>query len=170
MKLLSHFRKYVSSTYPALTNFPRLTINAQYKIQYNFDVSTTFHQTVTHLHEPSSDNRNNNQLPTALMLHGTGGGIDAARWHALGLSQYSCPSQDSRPYQILSISRPGYLSSQPACNSFSQEAYILDQICQHLNLEQVTMMAVSGSGPPALTFVRDHPKRANGKSPQKTTG
>ena len=73
-----------------------------------------------------------------MILHGTGGGIDAA---LLVLSQYSC---QSHPYQILSISRSGYLSSQPKCNSFSQEASILNQICQHFNLEQVIMMAVSG--------------------------
>ena len=167
MKLLSHFRKYVSSPYPILTNFPHLTIDAQYKIQYNFDISTTFHRTVNHLHDTSSDNQKKEKLPTLIILHGTGGGIDAARWHGLGLSQYSCHSQDQRPYQILSISRPGYLSSQPTCNSFSQEAYILDQMCQHLNLEQVAIMAVSGSGPTALTFVRDYPKRANGEYQKK---
>jgi len=139
-----------------------LTINPQYKIQYTFDISTTFCQTVNRLHEPSFDKQHAN-LPTLIILHGISGGIDAARWHALGLSRYSGRLNQQRPYQILSISRPGYLSSQPKCDSFLQEAFVLDQICQRLNLEQVAIMAVSGSGPTALTFVQDYPNRVKGK-------
>lgn len=158
-KFLSHYREYVSSTYSVLTNFPRITINGDHQIQYNFVDSISFHRKFRHLHEPSIDDQKKN-LATLIILHGTGGGIDAARWHALGLSEYSC---HSHPYQILSLSRPGYLSSQPKSNSFSHEASILNQLCQYFDLKQVSIMAVSGSGPVALTFLRDYPHRVNGE-------
>jgi hypothetical protein len=66
MKLFSQFRNYISSTYSVLVNFPILTIDPQYKIQYTFDISTTFCQIVHRLHEPSFD-KQNADLPTLII-------------------------------------------------------------------------------------------------------
>lgn len=162
MKSLGQIRQHLASTRSVLTNFPRLTIDAEHQIQYTFDRSTRLCQTTHLLHQPSNDEQQAD-LPTLLILHGTLGGIDSARWHARGLSQYRPASQQEKVYQILSISRPGYLSSQPEYRSFSHEASILDAICEQLKLKQITVMAVSGSGPSALTFVRDFPHRVKGE-------
>lgn len=162
MRSLSEFRSYLSSTYSILNNFPILKINGQCQIQYAFDLSSNLCRTTQLLHQPSLD-RQRDDLPTLLILHGTLGGIDSARWHARGLSQYQPKSMEGRVYQMLSISRPGYLSSQPRCQSFSHEASIINQICERLQLKEVTLMAVSGSGPSALTFVRDYPQRVRGR-------
>ena len=162
MNLFSPFRHYISSTSAVRKNFPLLTIQDHYQIQYTFDITSHLRHTNDRLHEPSSDQQRAD-LPTLLILHGTLGGIDAARWHALGLSQYPSETVVDKPYQMLSISRPGYLSSQPSCQSFAHEAAILDQICEQLHLSKVAIMAVNGSGPTALTFVRDYPQRVTGE-------
>lgn len=163
MKSFLQIRNHLSSTYSVLTNFPKLKLNDQQEIQYTFDLSTKLCYSSKLLHHPSSDEQQRD-LPTLLILHGTLGGIDSARWHARALSQYRPRRGNEKIYQILSISRPGYLSSQPEYRSFQHEASILDEICEQLKLKQVTLMAISGSGPSALTFVRDFPHRVNGKT------
>ena len=167
MKFFSRFCNYVRSTSSILVNFPKVTIASRYQIQYNFDVSTSSCQTIKDFYEPCTLTSGDvlcDDLPTLLILHGMVGGIDSARWHAFALSHYQSKLSKDRPYRILSISRPGYLSSQPMCHSFADEAQILDQICEHFNLKQVAVMAVSSSGPTALTFARDYPNRVKGKS------
>ena len=130
MTLLSRFRQYISSTSAVRKNFPLLTVKDHHQIQYTFVISSHLRRTNGRLHEPSSDQQRTD-LPTLIILHGTLGGIDAARWHALGLSKYRSETDgEAKPYQMLSISRPGYLSSQPTCHSFAHEASLLDEICE----------------------------------------
>ena len=166
MTFLSRFRQYISSTSAVRQNFPLLTVKDHHQIQYTFDISNHLCDTNDRLQGPCSDQQRAD-VPTLIILHGTLGGIDSARWHALGLSKYrSETDREAKPYQMLSMSRPGYLSSQPTCHSFAHEASLLDEICGQLNLTKVAIMAVSGSGPTALTFVRDYPHRVTGSECQ----
>ncbi|KAI8826806.1 Alpha/Beta hydrolase protein [Fimicolochytrium jonesii] len=99
-------------------------------------------------------------LPAILILHGSPGGIDSAQWHARAISTFASPS--AHPFGLFALSRPGYLSSGPVCASFAEEADVIIKTLDALGrTAPVAVLAISGSGPLALTLAEKFPDRIN---------
>lgn len=93
--------------------------------------------------------------PSLLIIHGSPGGYD----HGLGLAQLI----DKNKFTVLAPSRPGYLHT-PLSSGASPEAQadLYAALLDTLNIDQATVMAVSGGGPSALQFALRHPDRCRG--------
>ena len=87
-----------------------------------------------------------------LILHGTRGGHDqgTAVARAVGLSHQRavCPS------------RPGYLRTPLSTGEpVEQQADVMRELLDHLDIDRVSIIAFSGGGPCALEFTLRHPDR-----------
>ncbi|KAK3180089.1 hypothetical protein K4F52_008489 [Lecanicillium sp. MT-2017a] len=88
-----------------------------------------------------------------LILHGTPGGIDAAR----SMSRFL----DKDIFQVICLSRPGYLNTplHPAHRSIDAEADLLAALLDALKVPRAGVLAWSGGGPSAYQFASRYPDR-----------
>lgn len=93
--------------------------------------------------------------PAVLMVHGSPGGYDQglALAHRINCSGFT----------YIAPSRPGYLRT-PLSSGVSSEAQadLYAALLDTLNIDKVTVIAVSGGGPSALQFALRHPARCRG--------
>lgn len=93
--------------------------------------------------------------PAVLVLHGTIGGYDQA--------QTLAEMVESKDYQFISVSRPGYLQTPLETGpSFPEQADAYAALLDELGIDQVALMAISGGGPPAMQFALRYPERTWG--------
>lgn len=89
-----------------------------------------------------------------LLIHGAGGGYDQGLW--LG---EICLDGD---YQFIAPSKFGYLNSSIPNNiSMKLQAQYYNILLDELNIEKVTIIAVSAGGPSAMQFANDYPDRVD---------
>jgi pimeloyl-ACP methyl ester carboxylesterase len=88
-----------------------------------------------------------------LILHGSPGGIDAARAMGRFLPE--------NRFRIIVVSRPGYLGTplDPADPSIDHEADLMTALLAELNADRVGVFAWSGGGPSAYRLAARHPER-----------
>lgn len=88
-----------------------------------------------------------------LVLHGAGGGYDQGLLAA---------SQLGENLRVIAPSRFGYLNTPiPADGSVATQAEAYACLLDYLNLDRVSVVAVSAGGPSALQFALDYPDRIN---------
>lgn len=90
-----------------------------------------------------------------LILHGSPGGIDAARAMALFL--------DRRRFKVICLSRPGYLNTplSPEHHSIDDEADLLVALLDALRIRYVGVLAWSGGGAAAYQLASLYPHRVS---------
>ncbi|MBO0811501.1 MAG: alpha/beta hydrolase [Microlunatus sp.] len=88
-----------------------------------------------------------------LLLHGSPGGIDAARAMGRFLPRDR--------FRAIALSRPGYLGTplDPADTSIDHEADLLAAVLDTLGVERAGVLAWSGGGPSAYRLAVRHPDR-----------
>lgn len=90
--------------------------------------------------------------PVVLSLPAGLGGVDQGRVMAHWL--------DDGAYRILSLSRPGYLGTPlDSGRTIEQQADLMAALLDHLQIERVAVLSLSGSGPVAYMFAARHPER-----------
>ena len=90
--------------------------------------------------------------PVVLASHGGIGGVDQARL----LLNWLDPTE----YQLLSISRPGYLGTPLSSGrSFEAQADLFAALLDTLRIEQAAVVTLSAGGPPGYQFAVRHPDR-----------
>ena len=90
--------------------------------------------------------------PAVLVVHGAGGGFDQGRLLAQALG--------SEDFHWVVVSRFGYLGSDlPDDASVPAQARAFAQLLDHLNIERVHLLAMSGGVPPVLKFAERFPDR-----------
>ena len=90
--------------------------------------------------------------PTVLVIHGAGGGFDQGRLLAEALS--------GDGFRWISVSRFGYLGSDlPEDASVTAQAQAFADLLDHLQIDSVHVLAMSGGVPPALKFAELFPDR-----------
>lgn len=90
-----------------------------------------------------------------LILHGSPGGIDAAR----SMSEFL----DKAAFQTICLSRPGYLNTPLSAlhRSIDAEADLVAALLDALHIPQVGVLAWSGGGPVAYQLASRHPQRVS---------
>ncbi|TCK59307.1 alpha/beta hydrolase [Curtobacterium sp. PhB136] len=90
-----------------------------------------------------------------LVLHGSPGGIDAARVMSRFLPEDT--------FRSVLVSRPGYLGTplDPAHASIDDEADLLAGVLDGLGIDRVGVLAWSGGGPAAYRLAARHPDRVH---------
>ncbi|KAN0114405.1 alpha/beta hydrolase fold protein [Hyaloscypha variabilis] len=92
-----------------------------------------------------------------LILHGSPGGIDAAR----SMSHFL----DKDRFKVICLSRPGYLntplSPDPDHRSIDDEADLVAALLDTLGIPRVGILAWSGGGPVAYQLASRHPHRVS---------
>ncbi|KAM0171747.1 hypothetical protein ACHAPC_010965 [Botrytis cinerea] len=92
-----------------------------------------------------------------LILHGSPGGIDAART--------MCQFLDKDLFRSICLSRPGYLKTplhpSPAHRSITAETDLLAALLDALKISRVGILAWSGGGPSAYLFASRYPHRVS---------
>ncbi|KAJ3056006.1 hypothetical protein HK097_008495 [Rhizophlyctis rosea] len=160
--MFSSFRQWTANATTKVLNQGSVARLPRHTIQYSFDVSTKF---PIPYYLPSTSSKIDTTLPILLIVHGSPGGFDSARWHASGLSTFAPHHLKQKPFGIITFARPGYLNSQPPCPTFDEEASVINDFLNHIGVgdkSKVAVMAVSGSGPVALTLRKDYPSRVSG--------
>lgn len=96
--------------------------------------------------------------PVVLSIHGVMGGYD----FGLGIAQMV--ELDQAGFRILSVSRPGYLNTPLQENNLTpaDQADLYAALLDHLDIQSVALIAVSGGGPSALEFANRYPERVWG--------
>ena len=91
-----------------------------------------------------------------LVLHGSPGGVDAAR----AMSKFLPADQ----FKCILVSRPGYLGTplSTANHSIDDEADLLPAVLDTLGILRIGILAWSGGGPSAYRFAVRHPERIFG--------
>lgn len=93
--------------------------------------------------------------PPVLVVHGAGGGFDQGLLFAEAFG--------GKGYRWIAPSRFGYLASPlPEDASTAAQADAFADLLDHLGIERVAILAVSGGAPPALQFAERHPQRTLG--------
>lgn len=93
--------------------------------------------------------------PAILVLHGTPGGVDAARAMARFIPRDR--------FRVLMISRPGYPGTPiTATRSINEEARLLNSMLDALDIKDVAVLAWSGGAPAAYRLAVLHPTRVRG--------
>ncbi|MGP1353872.1 MAG: alpha/beta fold hydrolase [Parasphingopyxis sp.] len=93
--------------------------------------------------------------PPLLVVHGAGGGFDQGLLFADAFV--------GEGYRSIAPSRFGYLGSPlPDDASTEAQADAFDALLDHLGLDRVHVMGVSGGAPPALQLASRHPERVSG--------
>jgi pimeloyl-ACP methyl ester carboxylesterase len=93
--------------------------------------------------------------PAVLALHGALGGYD----QGLILAR----TVGAPGYRYIAVSRPGYLNTPMTSGRLpEEEADLLSDLLDELEVESVAVMAVSGGGPSAIHFALRHPDRCRG--------
>ncbi|KAE8449156.1 hypothetical protein EG329_008540 [Mollisiaceae sp. DMI_Dod_QoI] len=90
-----------------------------------------------------------------LILHGSPGGIDAAR----SMSRFL----DKDRFKIICLSRPGYLNTplSPVNRSIDAEADLVVALLDALQIPRAGVLAWSGGGPVAYQIASRHPHRVS---------
>ncbi|HUN32118.1 MAG TPA: alpha/beta hydrolase [Trebonia sp.] len=90
-----------------------------------------------------------------IVLHGSPGGIDAARM----MAGFLPPDR----FRTIALSRPGYLGTplDPAGTSIDHEADLLAAVLDTLGVDRAGVLAWSGGGPPAYRLAVRHPGRVS---------
>jgi pimeloyl-ACP methyl ester carboxylesterase len=90
-----------------------------------------------------------------IVLHGSPGGIDAARM----MASFLPPGQ----FRTITLSRPGYLGTplDAAGTSIDHEADLLAAVLDTLGVDRAGVLAWSGGGPPAYRLAVRHPARVS---------
>jgi pimeloyl-ACP methyl ester carboxylesterase len=90
-----------------------------------------------------------------IVLHGSPGGIDAARAMRRFLPQ--------NRFRTIALSRPGYLGTplDPTDRSIDHEADLLASLLDTLGVDRAGVFAWSGGGPPAYRLAVRHPERVS---------
>ncbi|OKL56777.1 hypothetical protein UA08_07811 [Talaromyces atroroseus] len=90
-----------------------------------------------------------------LILHGSPGGIDAAR----AMSQFL----DRDKFKVICLSRPGYLNTplSPVHHSIDAEADLLVALLDAFRIPRVGVLAWSGGGPAAYQLASRYPHRVS---------
>lgn len=90
-----------------------------------------------------------------LIIHGSPGGIDAAR----AMSRFLTESK----FRTICVSRPGYLQTplDPKDHSIDHEADLLAAALDTVGVGQAGVLAWSGGGPAAYRFAVRHPDRVS---------
>lgn len=90
-----------------------------------------------------------------IVLHGSPGGIDAARM----MIRFLSPAR----FRTIVLSRPGYLGTplDPADTSIDHEADLLAAVLDTLSVDRAGVLAWSGGGPPAYRLAVRHPERVS---------
>jgi pimeloyl-ACP methyl ester carboxylesterase len=90
----------------------------------------------------------------ALVVHGALGGFDHGLWVA--------HSFDVTDYQVISISRLGYLRSPiPANADLNLQADLFAGLLDSLNIDKVIVFAISAGSTSAIRFAARHPERVS---------
>jgi pimeloyl-ACP methyl ester carboxylesterase len=90
--------------------------------------------------------------PPVLVIHGAGGGFDQGRLIARAFG--------GDGFRWVAPSRFGYLGSPlPADASTAAQADAFAELLDHLGVDRVSIVALSGGVPPALQFAERHPER-----------
>jgi pimeloyl-ACP methyl ester carboxylesterase len=90
-----------------------------------------------------------------IVVHGSPGGIDAARM----MVRFLPPGR----FRSIALSRPGYLGTplDPADTSIDHEADLLAAVLDTLGVNRAGVLAWSGGGPPAYRLAVRHPGRVS---------
>ncbi|KAJ3183238.1 hypothetical protein HDU85_002264 [Gaertneriomyces sp. JEL0708] len=141
-----------ASVYRASSTNYHYTYDVSTKLKYPFQQPTTVPAAI------------DQSIPTLLILHGSPGGYDSGRWHGCALATFASEEDKDKPFGVLAVSRPGYLGTGPCQGSYSDEADGLYDLINGLGLDRdkIAIMAVSGSGPVALTMRKKYPERVAG--------
>lgn len=92
---------------------------------------------------------------SVLVIHGAGGGHDQGRL----LAETFLPNE----VDWVAPSRFGYLGApMPVTPSTAAQADAFSELLDHLGVERVVVLAMSGGVPPALQFALRHPDRTRG--------
>ena len=95
--------------------------------------------------------------PVVLALHGGMGGYDQ------GLILARSALADTGRYQVISVSRPGYLGTPLSSGKSSEgQADLYAELLDGLNIARTMVIAVSAGGPSALQFALRHPQKCAG--------
>lgn len=90
--------------------------------------------------------------PAVLVVHGAGGGFDQG--------QLLVEAFGGEGFHWISVSRFGYLrSALPDNASTSAQAEAFADLLDDLEIQQVSILAMSGGAPPALQFAKIYPER-----------
>jgi pimeloyl-ACP methyl ester carboxylesterase len=90
----------------------------------------------------------------ALVVHGALGGFDHGLWVA--------HSFDVTDYQVISVSRLGYLRSPiPANADLNLQADLFASLLDSLKIDKVIVFAISAGSTSAIRFTARHPKRVS---------
>jgi 2-hydroxy-6-oxonona-2,4-dienedioate hydrolase len=88
-----------------------------------------------------------------LVIHGAGGGFDQGRLLAEAVG--------GDGFQFISVSRFGYLGSDLPAEPTAAQAEAFEDLLDHLGIEKVSILAMSGGVPPALKFAETYPDRTD---------
>lgn len=90
-----------------------------------------------------------------LVLHGSPGGIDAAR----SMSRFL----DRNTFRVICLSRPGYLNTplSPTMHSIDDEADLLASLLDAWQIPKTGVLTWSGGGPAAYQLAARHPDRVS---------
>lgn len=92
--------------------------------------------------------------PTVLVIHGAGGGFDQGRLLARAIG--------GEGFRWIAVSRFGYLgSAMPETPSTAAQAEAFVDLLNALNVDQVSVLAMSGGVPPALKLAEMFPERVD---------
>ncbi len=88
--------------------------------------------------------------PVLLYIHGTPGGYDQT-------------IEPTHAYRVLTPSRPGFLRTPLSVGKTpNEQAKAYKELIDHLNIDKVLVMGVSGGGPSSLEFAARYPEKTLG--------
>jgi len=159
MLWLKKTQKYLDHNHH-LINIPVRSSSLSFLFQYSLDLNTSFPDPIL---TPVPNFRSDWRLshlshPCILVLHDYGGGFDSSKWYSAVLADLT----HSRPTAILSLSRPGYLRTQPRCYTYQEEADALAELLQVFTIKQVGVFAVGAGVPVALSLASKYPTLVTG--------
>jgi pimeloyl-ACP methyl ester carboxylesterase len=92
----------------------------------------------------------------ALFLHGTPGGYD----QVYAATKLAIARGQPQLLRVIAPSRPGYLRTPLSVGAEpEQQADAYDDLLEHLRVDKVVVVGLSGGGPSALRFVLQYPQR-----------
>ncbi|GER87490.1 hypothetical protein KDW_16520 [Dictyobacter vulcani] len=93
--------------------------------------------------------------PVVLIAHGSPGGYD--------MGQAFARLFNNPDYTYLAVSRPGYLRTPlETAPTPEEQADLYAALLDELDIEQVSIVGISGGGPSAIQFALRHPQRCTG--------